>query len=355
MDDILGSARATLQPFLKVSNLTDLYNAYTTIPTEYALVGHCLFLAALAPEFKHRFLVHFWITFLAGFGGGVITSILMMDPVKAPINILANNSLGVTWFICWWLIVYSPYNIVGRIHSMPPVKMITKLCLTFLRAKLIINRVELAVVLFPGVIAAPLILGTLAGSGGKLLVDAIRYHWGGLQGPAEASVPTFVWRSAALAAGGYWVASKYTNLLTSQEAAAIVITVLLIHSVLSDLFGSDVTDFTYPVAKIAHALSLVPLPTETALPAASKAAKKSALSQPPVKSARQQAPAHAAGSSLKQSHQPQPSTSTVSSQSKAGALETAPVKPAASGKNVVIKADSSNVKSGKKQESKKTK
>ncbi|GLI68493.1 hypothetical protein VaNZ11_012935 [Volvox africanus] len=355
MDDILASARATLQPFLKVSNLTDLYNAYTTIPNEYALVGHCLFLAALAPEFKHRFLVHFWITFLAGFGGGVITSILMMDPVKAPISILANNSLGVTWFICWWLMVYSPFNIVGRIHSVPPVKMITKLCLTFLRANLIIHRVELAVVLFPGVIAAPLILGTLAGSGGKLLVDAMRYHWGGLQGAAEASVPTFVWRSAALAAAGYWVACKYTSLLTSQEAAAIVITVLLIHSVLSDLFGSGVTDFTYPVAKIAHALSLVPMPTENALPAASKAAKKAALSQPSAKSVKQQAPAPAAGGNLKPLQQPQRSTSTVSSQSKAGVLEIASVKPAASGKNVVVQADSCSVKNGKKQESKKTK
>ncbi|GIL90578.1 hypothetical protein Vretimale_17477 [Volvox reticuliferus] len=278
---------------------------------------------------------------------------LLQDPVKAPISILANNSLGVTWFICWWLMVYSPFNVVGRIHSLPPVKLITKLCLTFLRANLIINRVELAVVLFPGVIAAPLILGTLAGSGGKLLVDAIRYHWDGLRGPAEASVPTFVWRSAALAAGGYWVACKYTSLLTSQEAAAVVITVLLIHSVLSDLFGSDVTDFTYPLAKIAHALSLVPMPTETAVPAASKAAKKS--SQPLVKPAKQQAPAPAVGGNPKASQQPQPSTSTVSSQSKTGALETAPVKPAASGKNVVVKVESSNVRNGKKQESKKTK
>lgn len=88
-------------------------------------------------------------------------------------------------------------------------------------------QVDLAVAMFPGVIAAPLILGTLAGSGGKLIVDAIRHHWTGLLGPAEASVPTFVWRSAALASGGYWAACKYTSYLTSQEAAALVITVLV--------------------------------------------------------------------------------------------------------------------------------
>ncbi len=81
--------------------------------------------------------------------------------------------------------------------------------------------------LYPGVVAAPLILGTLAGSGGKMITDGIRGGWGALPGTAEVSVPGFVWRSAALAAAGYWGASKATGLLTSQEAAALVITVLV--------------------------------------------------------------------------------------------------------------------------------
>lgn len=88
-------------------------------------------------------------------------------------------------------------------------------------------QVDLAVSLYPGVVAAPLILGTLAGSGGKMITDGIRGGWGALPGTAEVSVPGFVWRSAALAAAGYWGASKATGLLTSQEAAALVITVLV--------------------------------------------------------------------------------------------------------------------------------
>ncbi|GLC39931.1 hypothetical protein PLESTB_001820400 [Pleodorina starrii] len=353
MDDILYTVRAALQPFLQVSSLTDLYNAYKTMPVSYALVGHCLFLAALAPEFKHRFLVHFWMTFLAGFGGGTLTAVLMMDPVRAPIGVLANNSIGVTWFICWWLMVYSPFNIVNRIHSLPPIKMVTKLCVTFMRANLIINRVDLAVTMFPGVIAAPLILGTLAGSGGKLIMDAIRHHWGGLPGPAEASVPTFVWRSAVLAAGGYWAACKYTSLLSSQEAAALVITVLLAHSLLSDMFGDKYTDFTYPVARVAHSLSLVPMPAVEAAPAASKAAKKAAASQQQVKQQQQSAGA-AQNGGQKPAVQPQQSNSSATSQAKVVVSE-APAK-AASGKNLAVKADSSSIsKNGKKQESKKSK
>ncbi|KXZ41319.1 hypothetical protein GPECTOR_557g577 [Gonium pectorale] len=224
MEDIIAAARGALEPFMQVANLSDLYAAYKTIPFNYALAGHCLFAASMAPDFKHRFLVHFWITFLAGFGGGVVSSLLIMDPVKAPINILANNTVGVTYFICWWLMVYSPFNLVERLHSLLP--MVTKACVSFLRANLIISRVDLAVSLYPGVVAAPLILGTLAGCGGKLITDAIRGGWGCLPGPAEASVPGFVWRSAALAAGGYWGLCKATDLMGSQEAAALVITLL---------------------------------------------------------------------------------------------------------------------------------
>lgn len=88
-------------------------------------------------------------------------------------------------------------------------------------------QVDLAVTKYPGVIAAPLILGTIAGAGGKLITDGIRGGWGALPGSAEATAPTFVWRSAALAAAGYWGVCKYTNLLSSQEAAAVVITVLV--------------------------------------------------------------------------------------------------------------------------------
>lgn len=41
----------------------------------------------------------------------------------------------------------------------------------------VFTQVDLAVQLFPGVAAAPLILGTLSGCGGRLLADAIMTSW----------------------------------------------------------------------------------------------------------------------------------------------------------------------------------
>ena len=57
-----------------------------------------------------------------------------------------------------------------------------QICLNILRAGLIASRVDLSVQKFPGVIAAPLVIGTIGGSGGKFLVDAIQKASGSLQG-----------------------------------------------------------------------------------------------------------------------------------------------------------------------------
>ena len=56
-----------------------------------------------------------------------------------------------------------------------------------LRGAVMANRVDVAVRLFPGVVAAPLVLGTVAGSGGRLCVDLILHLYGNLTG-APASV-----------------------------------------------------------------------------------------------------------------------------------------------------------------------
>ena len=57
-----------------------------------------------------------------------------------------------------------------------------QVCLNILRAGLIASRVDLSVLKFPGVIAAPLVIGTIGGSGGKFLQDGIQMACGSLQG-----------------------------------------------------------------------------------------------------------------------------------------------------------------------------
>ena len=64
--------------------------------------------------------------FLAAFGGGLLSAFLLQDPKKFGISLFTDNTLGVTWTICWWLINYCPYDAVNRVHSFLPVRVVTK-------------------------------------------------------------------------------------------------------------------------------------------------------------------------------------------------------------------------------------
>ena len=86
---------------------------------------------------------------------------------------------------------------------------------------------DAAVVLYPGVIAAAVILGTLGGSGGKFLSDSIRQMWGILETPAEASIPGAAFRSSFLLTIIYYFSHHYFGWVTQAEAAGIVITLLV--------------------------------------------------------------------------------------------------------------------------------
>ena len=64
--------------------------------------------------------------FLAAFGGGLLSAFLLQDPQKFGISLFTDNTLGVTWTLCWWLINYCPLDAVNRVHSFLPVRIVTK-------------------------------------------------------------------------------------------------------------------------------------------------------------------------------------------------------------------------------------
>lgn len=62
----------------------------------------------------------------AAFGGGIVSSLLLQDPVQAPIALFSSNYLGIVWSVCWWLINYCPGDVVASTHALLPFKMLTK-------------------------------------------------------------------------------------------------------------------------------------------------------------------------------------------------------------------------------------
>lgn len=62
--------------------------------------------------------------------------------------------------------------------------------MNMLRAGIIANRVDISQQMFPGVLAAALFIGTVAASGGKLLVDLIQHLTGELEGQSACATPS---------------------------------------------------------------------------------------------------------------------------------------------------------------------
>lgn len=81
--------------------------------------------------------------------------------------------------------------------------------------------------MYPGIVAAPLVLGTLAGCGGRLIADALRHGYAELPGLAELTSPGFVSRSAFMAASTYYLLGYVLQILPTTAAAGLVVTILV--------------------------------------------------------------------------------------------------------------------------------
>ena len=187
--------------------------APAAVPLWLLVAGHSLTAGELFRGYTRSWLVSWLVCYLAAFGGGLLTAMLMMvrccchrwqnlrcvalarwplsshtdhsplpllllraaflqDRQQASIALFSNDAIGLSFTLTWWAFYYLPVGLGPRIAALPPVRSSAKVARAILRANQIVQRVNAAVKLFPGLVAAPLVLGTLAGSGGKLLTDA---------------------------------------------------------------------------------------------------------------------------------------------------------------------------------------
>eukprot|EP00879_Flechtneria_rotunda_P023314 GHRR01024663.1.p1 GENE.GHRR01024663.1~~GHRR01024663.1.p1 ORF type:complete len:384 (+),score=128.00 GHRR01024663.1:63-1214(+) len=267
-----SSSVAQLIPWELSHTLSSSYEFWQSLPFSYVFIGHCLFCALAAPELRDRFLVHYMLTFLWGNGGGITTALLLMAPQYAKLAFFASNEIMASWTVCWWLVNYFPGDVFRNLLKRWYIKVFAKSCTALLRALLIVQRVDLGCKLYPGVAAAPLLLGTLAGCGGRLIADAMLYGWQAMPGSAELTSPGFVSRSAAMAAVTYHVLGHVLQLLPLSAAAGLVVTALMLHSFATEITGRPL-DFTAPVADLLHILTRVPSPSTLATVVATSSQK----------------------------------------------------------------------------------
>ena len=225
------------------------------------------------------------IGLLAAFGGGIVTALLLQDPATAPIALLADNAVGVCYTAAWWALLYSPAPFRSSLRSalaLPPVRALGRACTNALRAGLVVARVDAACRRFPGVVAAPLLLGTLAGCAGKVLTDVAFLSPAltavttgrGARSPSSSSsfrtefaVPGLAMRSAAAGAALYWGAVHVYRALSPAEGAALVALLFVGHGLAVDALAAATAggpprplDYTAAPAAALHWVAGVPVP-----------------------------------------------------------------------------------------------
>eukprot|EP00887_Chlorella_sp_A99_P001096 scaffold14.g1096.t1 len=266
---------------LLTSGLHATAEAVAAVPWTFLAVMHAL---ALTRSYRGWHpdspSLNWLVGLLAGYGGGVVTAVLIMNPSAAPAGILSDKRLAIIYTLSWWAMHYFPGRLVERAFSLRPLLIFIQACRSAMRANIIFARVEVAARLFPGVLAAPLLLGTLAGAGGTLLVDAVEICGGHKKGPSEIARPGFPLRSALIASAAYYVLVHWAALLTAAEGRGLVLLVCVGHAVAAAAAGRQL-DWTAPVARAFHAVTLIPEPGRVTAEAANGKSSPPRTPSPP--------------------------------------------------------------------------
>ena len=96
-----------------------------------------------------------------------------------------------------------------------------------LRARTLCHRVSQCVKFYPGATIAPIIMGTIGGSGGKVISDMIRGGYGLTTGRDEMSMPTFSVQSGVFCAFVYYWLVHISTSLTAMQGSTLI-TLLLV-------------------------------------------------------------------------------------------------------------------------------
>ena len=280
----MGSLRETLPPLLREGRLpagaaaagwADSLAASLAAdqaPVTLALFGHFLFMmhlfrVVMGPLPRGQYLLSFLTGAVGSFGGGILTALLLQDPARAPLAMFADNRVMVLYAAAWYGWLHAPGRPLQRAYdAVPLLPLVCRAASSYLRSLLIVARVDLAASKYPLVVAAHLICGTLAGSGGGFMSSLIMRSAGLSARPPDIVVPGFGFKSAFVAALLYAGLAHWTALLSPAEGKLALVTLLVGHGVASDLAKRPLDFSAYPF-EVFHRLSGIPPAVGIAAPA----------------------------------------------------------------------------------------
>eukprot|EP00892_Ulva_mutabilis_P011952 jgi/Ulvmu1/9129/UM005_0225.1 len=227
-----------------------------SIGAEFVLLGIAIYASTMGDDVKDKYMLHYWLTFTAGFGGGATSALVLMRPDEAPINFFSSQ-IDLMWTIVWWMSNYFPYNIPGRIVRWPPVFEVCKLLLVVGSGGIMCTRVDQVLKFYPSATIAALIVGAIGGCGGKIINDMIRGGYNIATGPDEMRNPGVgPTRSMACCVAYYLLVHLYA-ILSPPQGKALVVLSLIVHTLVVDLTGVNVLQ---PFLILFHTILNIPQP-----------------------------------------------------------------------------------------------
>lgn len=132
------------------------------------------------------------------FGGGMLVHFLLGEPILDDFK--THQSL-VLASACWYLIFFSPFDIVYKLVKFLPIKIVLSVCKELLRVRKINDGVSHALHIYPTSYVIIVLCGSLKGAGSGFLTIIERFNRGFfLPNSSEVLHPTFATKASFVAA-----------------------------------------------------------------------------------------------------------------------------------------------------------
>ncbi|GAB6031646.1 hypothetical protein CHUAL_009406 [Chamberlinius hualienensis] len=207
------------EAFLDLANQVTKLKMYPYFEIAHCVVT-CLYvredLAGGAHLFSRKHPFSCWLSsMLSIFAGAILSSFLLGEPILA--NFKTPNSLILATAV-WYLIFYSPFDIVYTICKFLPIKLMMAAMKEVLRCKKVHDGVAHAAKIYPNAYLIMIIIGTVKGNGAnflKLFERLTRGSW--TPGSIEFMQPSFATK-ACLVASCIFVIDKKTDWISAPHS-----------------------------------------------------------------------------------------------------------------------------------------
>lgn len=149
------------------------------------------------------------------YAGGIFAALLLGEPVLA---VLKSNQSLILATACWYLIFYSPFDIVYKFCKILPIKLAIALAKEVTRAKKVHDGVHHAAKIYPSAYIIMVIIGVVKGNGTsflKVFERLLRGFW--TPQAMEIMQPSFATKACVIASLVF-VVDKKTDLISAPHS-----------------------------------------------------------------------------------------------------------------------------------------